>query len=67
MSLNGWPDVQAHKDGETLFIEFKAQGKNPKPLQSVRHMQLQYQGFEILVIDNVNDPRIDEICSITQK
>lgn len=54
-TLNGWPDVQAHKGGVTLFIECKAPKKKSKPLQLFRHEQLAKQGFQVLVIDNEPD------------
>lgn len=50
-TLNGWPDLQAHKDGVTIFIECKRPGERPTPLQLYRHKQLRGAGFEVLVID----------------
>ena len=52
-TLNGWPDLQCHKSGQTIFIETKANGKEPSPLQRYRHDQLMAQGFEVYVIDNI--------------
>lgn len=52
-TLNGWPDLQCHKDGQTIFIECKAPGKKPEPLQIYRHQQLREQGFTVLVIDSI--------------
>jgi Holliday junction resolvase len=48
MSLNGWPDLQAHKDGTTIFIECKQPGKKATPLQLFRHEQLRKKGFEVI-------------------
>lgn len=50
---NGWPDLQCHKDGKTLFIECKANGETADPLQEYRHEQLRKKGFEVLVIDYI--------------
>ncbi len=50
---NGWPDLQAHRDGVTLFIETKATGKKLSPLQIYRHNQLRDKGFTVLLIDKI--------------
>jgi hypothetical protein len=52
-TLNGWPDLQCHRAGVTLFIETKATGKKLSELQKYRHAQLKAQGFTVLTIDNV--------------
>lgn len=52
-TLNGWPDLQCHKNGQTIFIECKAPGKKPQPLQLYRHQQLRELGFTVLVIDSI--------------
>lgn len=51
-SMPGWPDLQAHKNGRTIFIECKAPGKIPSPLQIHRHEMLRAAGFEVFIIDN---------------
>ena len=51
-SLPGWPDLQAHKDGRTIFVECKAPGKKPTPLQLYRHEALRATGFEVFVVDS---------------
>jgi len=48
---NGWPDLECHRDGITLFIECKAPGEKCSPLQLYRHAQLRKAGFTVLVID----------------
>jgi len=48
---NGWPDLECHRDGITLFIECKAPGEKCLPLQLYRHSQLRKAGFTVLVID----------------
>jgi hypothetical protein len=50
-TLNGWPDLQCHKDGQTLFIECKSPAGRLSPLQNHRHTQLRKQGFTVLIID----------------
>ncbi len=35
------------------FVEVKAPGKKPRPLQSLRHQQLRDLGFKVIVIDEV--------------
>ena len=54
-TLNGWPDLQAHKNGKTIFIETKAEKGIVSPLQFYRHEQLIKQGFEVYVIHNLNE------------
>jgi len=54
-TLNGWPDLQLHKDGQTVFIETKAENGIVSPLQFYRHEQLIKQGFEVYVIHSLND------------
>lgn len=49
---NGWPDIQCHKNGTTIFIECKATGEKPAPLQLYIHNKLIDFGFKVLVIDN---------------
>ena len=43
-----------------VFIEFKAPGKKPTPLQAAWHDKLRALGFEVHVIDNVSD--FEAIC-----
>jgi len=50
---NGWPDLQCHRNGVTLFIETKSTGKKLSPLQAYRHKKLREQGFTVLIIDNI--------------
>ncbi len=52
---NGWPDMQGHKSGVTVFIETKFSEKSPRPLQIFRHQQLKEQGFKVYVIKCLND------------
>lgn len=47
---NGWPDLQCHKDGVTIFIECKSKKGKLSPLQIFRHQQLGEQGFKVIVL-----------------
>jgi len=59
---NGWPDLTALRNGQTVFIEVKAAGKKPRPLQEYRHQQLRKQGFKTIVIDNPHDSELAALC-----
>ena len=37
--------------GRTVFVELKAPGKHPRPLQLKRRAELQALGFEVYVVD----------------
>lgn len=39
-------------DGKVGFVEVKAHGKHPRPLQTARHKQLRKLGFKVYVLDN---------------
>lgn len=54
----GWPDLQAHRNGVTVFIETKAPGKKPRPLQLHRHKQLQDAGFTVFVFNSIDQIRL---------
>lgn len=45
------------------FVEVKAPGERPRPLQESRHRILRGLGFKVYVIDGVGqiDPMLDEI------
>lgn len=52
--LDGMPDrliLMPH--GCIGFVELKAPGKKPRPLQLIRHRMLQDMGFMVYVIDDV--------------
>jgi len=51
---NGWPDLQCHKNGVTLFIEVKSEKGKVSELQAYRHKQLRQMGFIVLVITSIN-------------
>lgn len=51
---SGWPDriVLLPPDGRVGFVEVKAPGKVPRPLQIHRHEQLCRLGFLVYVLDH---------------
>lgn len=53
----GQVDLVAVKrnDLPSLFIECKRRGEKPEPHQLAHHEDLKARGFEVLVIDEVND------------
>lgn len=52
---NGWPDLQCHKNGITVFIEVKTPRGKVSKLQEFRHDELKRQGFKVLIIDNIDN------------
>jgi hypothetical protein len=57
----GVPDrLMLSTEGRAVFIEFKAPGKKPTPLQAAWHSRLRGLGFEVHVIDTVSD--FERIC-----
>ena len=63
--MNGMPDrLVLMPEGRVVFVEVKAPGKLPRPLQERRHAQLRRLGFRVAVLD---DPeRIPEILEETE-
>lgn len=51
-SMNGWPDVEAIKDGRTIRLELKAPGKPLEPLQKYVHSLIKSHGGEVYKIDS---------------
>lgn len=60
-SRAGWPDIEAFKNGKTIFIEVKSKGKKAKPLQLHVHRLLEKQGFKVYVIDGWLEYRMIEV------
>lgn len=54
-SKPGTPDLIAHKDGRTIYIEVKRPGERPRPLQTHRMEQIRRQGIEVYTIDDPNE------------
>ena len=51
-SFSGMPDrLVLLPDGLIAFVELKAPGKRPRPLQEARHRLLRSLGFKVYVID----------------
>lgn len=50
----GMPDrLVLLPDGVCAFVELKAKGKKPRPVQLARHRLLKSLGFKVYVIDDV--------------
>ena len=50
----GVPDRICLMRNRAVFVELKAAGKQPRPIQQRRMNQLRQQGFTALVIDSVD-------------
>ena len=64
--FDGVPDRIVLLPGRKFaFVEVKAPGEKPRPLQVARHRLLQQLGFRVYVLDNLNQigGMIDEIQS----
>ncbi|MCX4324420.1 MAG: VRR-NUC domain-containing protein [Lachnospiraceae bacterium] len=64
--FDGVPDRLALlPDGKMAFVEVKAPGKKPRPLQLARHRQLRQLGFKVYVLDDEGQigGMVDEIQS----
>ena len=51
----GMPDRIFHRQGLTIYIEFKVEGEEPNPQQLKRHRELQAQKIPVFVVDNVEE------------
>ena len=63
--LNGVPDrLLLFMGGKVAFVEVKAPGEKPRPLQVHRMEQLRRMGFPVYVIDGVEQigGMINELC-----
>lgn len=55
-SFAGMPDrLVLLPDGKMAFVEVKAPGKKPRPLQVKRHEKLRELGFQVFVLDSLED------------
>ena len=64
--LAGVPDrIVLLPGGHMAFVELKAPGRKPRPLQVVRSEQLRALGFKVYVIDRIDQigSALDEISS----
>ena len=51
--MDGMPDRMALMPGGRIgFVEVKAPGKSPRPLQTNRHRMLRQLGFQVFVLDD---------------
>jgi hypothetical protein len=53
-TLNGSPDLIAHKDGRTVYIEVKRPGQKVRPLQDFRHRELARYGISTYVFVDIS-------------
>ena len=52
---DGMPDrILLMPGGKIAFVEVKAPGKKPRPLQLMRHAALRRLGFNVFVLDDPN-------------
>ena len=64
--FDGMPDrMVLMPGGRTGFVEVKAPGEKPRPLQTSRHRLLRRLGFRVYVLDNTEQIGgiIDEIAN----
>lgn len=64
--FDGMPDrMVLMPGGRTGFVEIKAPGEKPRPLQTSRHRLLQRLGFRVYVLDDAEQIGgiIDEIAN----
>lgn len=64
--MDGMPDrLVLFPHGHIGFVEIKAPGKKPRPLQAKRHEQLRRLGFLVFVLDEIEQIGgiLDEIQS----
>lgn len=62
--FDGMPDrLVLLSNGSIAFVEVKASGKKPRPLQLARHRLLQKLGFPVYIIDSADQigGMLDEI------
>lgn len=59
--LAGVPDRICLHHGRIVFVELKAPGKKPRPIQHRRIQQLREHGFEVFVLDSAEGIR--EVCN----
>lgn len=51
--FDGMPDrIVLLPNGKLAFVEVKASGEKPRPLQLARHKMIRHLGFKVYVLDN---------------
>ncbi len=66
--MDGMPDrLVLFPEGILAFVEVKAPGEKPRPLQVHRHEQLRRLGFQVYVLDGLDQigGLLDEIQRLT--
>ena len=54
--MAGMPDrLVLLPDGKMGFVEVKAPGERPRPLQTARHRILEWLGYRVYVLDNPDE------------
>lgn len=72
--FDGMPDrILLIPDGKMAFVEVKAPGKSPRPLQMARHKLLRELGFMVFILDDasqiggifdaVQSTRLPKVCN----
>ena len=64
--FDGMPDrIVLMPGGHMAFVEVKAPGKKPRPLQAARHRLLRDLGFAVYVLDDASQIGgiLDELCT----
>lgn len=63
--FDGMPDrIVLMPEGKTAFVEVKAPGKRPRPLQMARHKLLRGLGFLVFIL--IDESQIGEILDAVQ-
>ena len=52
---NGIPDLIAHREGRTVYMEIKRPNLRPTPLQDLRHLEIKSHGIMVHTIRSVSD------------
>lgn len=66
LGFDGMPDrIVLMPGGRMAFVEVKAPGKTPRPLQEARHRLLRQLGFRVYVLDDESQIGgiLNEICT----
>lgn len=54
--FDGFPDrIVLLPNGQMAFVEMKAPGQKPRPLQQLRIRQLKALGFRVYVVDGIEE------------
>jgi len=53
-NISGFPDSVLFKDGQTIFVEYKAINGTQSELQKYQQKLLENQGFKYYLVNNLN-------------